>query len=96
MSTADPKAVIRRSFAALDAGDRATLDQLIAPDYRFSAPGTPGPLNCAAFYEFVAGFYRAFPDLRHNIEEQVAVESYVLFDAFGLLRQLGAIPAPAG
>lgn len=139
MSADEPKAVIRRYFAALDTGDRATLDQLIAPDYRFHMAGAPGPLNREGFYEFAAAFYRAFPDLRHEIEDQVAegarvvtrmtargthqgdfqglaptgrraavdavnvsrvadgrvVESYALFDALGLLQQLGAIPAPA-
>ncbi len=139
MSAEESKTVVRRCFAALDAGDRATLDQLIPPDYRFQMAGMPGPLDREAFYEFVAAFYRAFPDLRHDIEDQAAegervftrmtvrgthqgdfqgiaptgrrvavsamngsrvvdgriVETYGLFDALGLLQQLGAIPAPA-
>jgi steroid delta-isomerase-like uncharacterized protein len=138
MSMEENKALVRRYLAAVDGRDGATLDAVLAPDYRYHVPGQPGPLDRAGHARFVAVFQAAFPDLTHTVEDQVAegdrvvtrstnrgthrgelmglpptgrsftgtginlvrvadgriAEEWVVFDALGMLQQLGAIPAP--
>ena len=139
VSAEENKATDRRLVEeALDRGNLAVADELIAPDFvdHAAPPGMEhGP---DGFKAAVAAYRAAFPDLQAAVEEQVAegdrvavrltargthtgplmglpptgkevsfagmklfriaegkiVESWGQFDALGLLRQLGAVPAP--
>src|SRR5579871_5083795 len=70
-------AVIRRFFSDLNAGDLHHLATLLAPCYMVHVPGNPQPLNWSAFQEFAGGFFAAFPDLSHTVEDMIADESRV-------------------
>jgi steroid delta-isomerase-like uncharacterized protein len=72
-------AIVRRWFAALDAGDRATIDELCAPDYLDHSPPLPDlPRGRAGVRCASETFWAAFSDAEHQIEEQVAAGDKVL------------------
>ena len=71
MATEDDKAVVRRFFAALDAQDMAAVGELLAPHYRLHFDGNP-EMDRAAGLGFFGAFLAAFPDIRHQVEDQLA------------------------
>src|SRR5687768_7571786 len=71
MTDADQKTLVRRGFAALEAGDRDGLAALLAPDYRLHFDGLP-EMDRDAALGFFLGFLASFPDLRHDVEDQLA------------------------
>jgi steroid delta-isomerase-like uncharacterized protein len=72
MFAAENKAMVRRVFEeALNAGDDAVLDELLAADYTnhdMPAPA-PGP---EGFKQVIAQFRAAFPDMAVTIEDEFA------------------------
>ena len=126
---------MRRLITELDSGNRDIVDELCSPGYQLHFPGSP-PLDLEALKGMVNTFYDAFPDLKHTIDELVAVddkvvlrvtnrathkgefegiaptgkevtieaiaimriedgriaEEWEIFDMYGLMQQLGAIP----
>ena len=73
MSTEENKAIVRRLFSeALDRGNLAALDELVAPTFRFHVPGSPVPLDRESAKHFTLMFRTAFPDLQHTIEDLVS------------------------
>lgn len=137
MSTERLKELARQFYAGIDADQAASMPTLFSAEFTAHIPGMP-PLDRTAFQQFGQSFYAAFPDLRHEIEAQIAegdtvvnrvvargthqgdfqgmpptgrgidialyatqrfaggqiVEAHLLFDALGLMQQLGAIPSP--
>jgi steroid delta-isomerase-like uncharacterized protein len=71
MSAEDTKAVVRRFFAALDAHDLAAVREALAPDYRLHFDGNP-EMDREAGIGFFGAFLAAFPDIRHQVEDQLA------------------------
>lgn len=71
MSPEDNKAVVRRFFAALDAHDLAAVREALAPDYRLHFDGNP-EMDREAGIGFFGAFLAAFPDIRHQVEDQLA------------------------
>jgi predicted ester cyclase len=71
VSRADNKALVRRFFQALDANDLESLGGQVAPDYRFHLAGNPD-LTWDGHLQFQREFFKAFPDLEHTVEGQVA------------------------
>jgi steroid delta-isomerase-like uncharacterized protein len=67
----EAKEIVRRRFRELDAGNMGILDELFSLDYVLNLPGrTPmGLEETKAFYE---ALYSAFPNLRHEIHDQIA------------------------
>jgi steroid delta-isomerase-like uncharacterized protein len=65
------KEVVRRRFRELDAGNTAILDELFSPDYRLNFPGR-APMDLERTKRFYEELYSAFPDLRHEIVDQIA------------------------
>jgi len=64
------KAVVRTYFDAVNAGDEAALDAVVAEDYLQHAPGaTPGR---ATIKRHLALYRAGFPDLRVGIEDILA------------------------
>jgi steroid delta-isomerase-like uncharacterized protein len=71
MATEERAAVVRRFFTALDAQDLATVGDLLAPNYRLHFDGNP-EMDREAGLGFFGAFLTAFPDIRHQIEDQLA------------------------
>ena len=62
--------LVRRLFEAFFAGDRATVDALLSPDYRFSSIDDPG-IDKAAYFE------RCWPNHERlrDVELKTVIES---------------------
>ena len=57
---------------ALNRGDVSGADATFAPDCVIHITGSPAPdLDLAGFKEMLAGFFRAFPDVRFTMEDQI-------------------------
>ena len=74
------KALVRRFYAALSAGDYAAADSLVAPGYRHYVVGDTGfrAIDWAAFKAGNAGARQAFPDWTLTPELLVAEGEYVV------------------
>jgi predicted ester cyclase len=71
MSDQDVKATARRFFHSQDARRGGPAQELCADDYRAYLAGFPA-MDLDGHTAFSAGFYEAFPDLRHRLEEVFA------------------------
>ena len=78
MSTEQKKAVVRRFFEAFEAGDRARLRELLAPNVAVHHPGSSEPLNREALLQTIATYRAAFSDQQYTIEEQIAEDNKVV------------------
>lgn len=67
----EAKAIVRRRFDELDQGNFGILDELFSPDYTLNFHGRES-LDLQGTKDFYDYMYRAFPDLRHEIVEQIA------------------------
>jgi predicted ester cyclase len=72
------KALVRRRFESLDQGNFAILDEIFQPSYQLNVPGLAGPLSLDQTRRLYRMMYEGFPDLNHNIIEQVAAEDKVV------------------
>lgn len=70
-SPEEGKEIVRRRFRELDAGNTGILDELFSPEYRMFFPGRE-PMDLEQTKGFYQELYRAFPDLRHDIQDQIA------------------------
>lgn len=137
MTTDSNKELVRRFYAAVDAGDIAVAPELFNPEWQNIDPSLPPMRGLEGARALIGMFTASFPDFTSRIEliaaedERVAVrashtgthqgdfmgvpptgrqvtitatgifsckdgklvENRVVFDAFGLLQQLGVIPA---
>ena len=71
MSLEENKAVVRRFFAALDDQDLDAVGNLLASDYRLHFDGNP-EMDRAAGIGFFGAFLAAFPDITHQVQDQIA------------------------
>jgi steroid delta-isomerase-like uncharacterized protein len=71
MAPDENKAVVRRFFAALDKQDLAAVGDLLAANYRLRFDGNP-VMDREAGLGFFGAFLAAFPDIRHQVEDQLA------------------------
>jgi predicted ester cyclase len=71
------KAIMRRFLTELDK-NLAAIDAFLSPSCRTHLPGNPDPTDRAGFKEFVALLYTAFPDLHHQVEDQIAENDQVV------------------
>src|SRR3972149_6708641 len=72
MSTEQNKAASRRIVEAINKGDIAAIDELVAPtlvDHSIP-PGIPPGVEGVKF--FIRTFHITFPDLHYHIEDEVA------------------------
>jgi steroid delta-isomerase-like uncharacterized protein len=73
MSAEANKALIRRWFAAMDAGDLDIVDELLPVDYRDYNPPLPDlPDGREGVRQAILALRHAFPDAVHTIEDQMA------------------------
>ena len=71
MALEENKAIVRRFFAALDDQDVDGVAAMLAPDYRLHFDGNP-EMGREAGIEFFAAFLAAFPDIAHQVQDQIA------------------------
>ena len=71
MSNEENKAVVRGFFAALDEQDLDGVAAMLAPDYRLHFDGNP-EMNREAGIGFFGAFLAAFPDITHQVQDQIA------------------------
>src|SRR5215211_2093121 len=76
MSLEENKAVVRRFFAALDDQDLDAVAALLAPNYRLHFDGNP-EMDRGAGIGFLGAFLAAFPDITHQVQDQIAEEDRV-------------------
>ena len=73
MPAEENKALVRRWFAATDAGDPAAIDELLTADYVDHNPPIPDlPPGREGIRQANELLRAAFPDAVHTIEEQIA------------------------
>ncbi len=64
------KAIAERFLKDLDE-DIGAIDKFLSPGCRAHLPGNNLPVDRQEFKEFVGMLYTAFPDLHHEIEQQI-------------------------
>ena len=70
--------MVRRRFAELDKHNFGILDELFDRSYDLNLPGLPGPMDLETTKRFYRSLYKAFPDLQHDIAEQVSARDKVV------------------
>jgi predicted ester cyclase len=71
VSLEENKAAVRRIFAALDDQDLDAVAALLAADYRLHFDGNP-EMDRAAGIGFFGAFLAAFPNITHQVQDQIA------------------------
>ena len=71
MSYEENATIVRGFFAALDNQDLGTVGDLLASDYRLHFDGNP-EMDRAAGIGFFGAFLAAFPDIRHQVQDQLS------------------------
>ena len=71
------KAVVRSFLEALDK-DISAIEEYFIVDCPAHLPGNPEPTDREGFQQFVGMLYTAFPDLHHEVMEQVAEGDQVI------------------
>ena len=95
MTAEENKALVRRFYAEIDAGNIDAMDELVAMDYIDHHPAPfPGlPDGREGLKQAFRIFSKATPG-RHEIEDQVAEGDKVVTRLTGLGRHEGELPGP--
>ena len=94
METDDNKALVRRFYAAIDAGDVDAMDDLVAEDYLDHNPPFPGlPAGREGLKQAFRIFWTATPGT-HQIDDQVAEGDKVVTRLTATGRHVGELPGP--
>lgn len=72
MKTEDNKAIPRRFFKAFEANDRATLKEVLAPDFVAHHSGNPKPIGREELLQLIDTYKAAFSDQEYTIKDQIA------------------------
>jgi steroid delta-isomerase-like uncharacterized protein len=70
------KALVRRYFDLLNAGDLETVSTLLSPDFRLHFDSVP-TLDASGTIGFFGQFLAAFPGIRHKVLEQIAEDDRI-------------------
>ena len=70
--SAESKAVVKKFYALLDAGDMSGLGQLLSDNFVWHVAGIPAPLDKQSSVGFLQAFRAAFPDMQHSLDPQIA------------------------
>ena len=95
MTTEDNKALVRRFYAEIDAGNLDAMDELVAEDYvNHNPPPFPGmPPGREGLKAAFRIFWDATPG-RHEIDDQVAEGDKVVTRLTAIGRHDGDLPGP--
>jgi predicted ester cyclase len=77
MTPDEMEALVRRRFDELDRGNLSVMDEIFHPTYEMNVPGISGPLSLYGTKRLYEVLYQGFPDLRHEIVEQVTARDKV-------------------
>lgn len=72
MQLEENKVIVRLYVEAIHRGDIDEGEALLAPNFAFHMPGTPGPLNREGFRQLFMGLLTAFPDPAITNEDLIA------------------------
>ena len=90
----DKKALVRRFYAEIDAGNIGAMDDLVAEDYRDHHPPFPGlPAGREGLKQAFRIFLHATPG-RHEIEDQICEGDKVVTRLTAQGRHEGELPGP--
>jgi predicted ester cyclase len=70
--------MVRDYLEGIDSGNLAIIDDLFTSDAVIHFPGVPD-LDRAGWKQVLTSFYTAFPDLHHEVQDQLATEDRVAF-----------------
>ena len=94
MESEDNKALVRRFYAEIDAGNIDAMDDLVAEDYLDHNPPFPGlPAGREGLKQAFRIFWTATPG-RHEIEDQIAEADKVVTRLTAYGRHEGELPGP--
>ncbi|MDT0167720.1 ester cyclase [Pseudarthrobacter sp. BRE9] len=94
METDDNKALVRRFYEEIDAGNIDAMDELVAEDYLDHNPPFPGlPGGREGLKEAFRIFWKATPG-RHEIEDQIAEGDRVVTRLMASGTHAGELPGP--
>src|SRR5262249_46522744 len=93
MSTEQNKAIVRRGFEVFNSGNLSAADEVIATNWTYIDPSTPGiPSGPAGFKALVSTYRTGIPDLRFSIEDQIAEGDRVVTRWKSVGTQTGPLP----
>jgi predicted ester cyclase len=69
---AENKSIVRRFYAAFEADDVTTLNELLAPDLVAYSHAAPGPQNREVHLQGIRGWNATFSGTQFVIEDQIA------------------------
>ncbi len=78
MTASTNMALVRRRFEELDRGNLRILEELFDTSYVLHFPGQVEPLSLEDTKRLYQQLYAAFPDLRHEIDDQIAARDKVV------------------
>jgi predicted ester cyclase len=78
MAPEEMEGLVRRRFIERDRGNFSVMDEMFHPWYELNVPGIPGPLSLDGTKRLYEVLYAGFPDLRHEIIEQVTARDKVV------------------
>ena len=72
------KALAKRYLAGVDSYDTKSFDDVMSADCRIYFPGSFEPISREQLKELVSGFYKAFGNINHKLEDMIAEGDRVL------------------
>jgi steroid delta-isomerase-like uncharacterized protein len=96
MSEQENLRTVEKIFAALNDRQFGATDDAYAADYRYEAPGLPGPVDHATSGDYVRGFVTAFPDLHFELKDKVAQGDLVAVSWVSTGTHTGPLRTPTG
>lgn len=76
-SQRDPVTIARAVLAAIDAGDLPRVGTFLADSFRLHYQGVPDPIPKGDFLEMIRGYYPAFPDMKHDVQQVLPSGNHV-------------------
>jgi steroid delta-isomerase-like uncharacterized protein len=96
MSEQENLSTVEKIFATLNARQLGVMDEFYANDYRYEAPGLPGPADLETARGYVQGFLTAFPDLHFELRDKVAQGDLVAVSWVSTGTHSGPLRTPSG
>ncbi|MFC2164059.1 ester cyclase, partial [Acidobacteriota bacterium] len=72
------KELVKRYLKGADSYNMDSFDEVCSADCKFYFPGSFDPINLEQFKQMVAGFYEAFEDMTHRLDDIIADGDKVL------------------
>jgi steroid delta-isomerase-like uncharacterized protein len=96
MSEQENLHAVEQIFATLNARQLGAMDDVYAADYKYEAPGLPGPVDQETARGYVQGFVTAFPDLHFELKDKVAQGDLVAVSWVSSGTHSGPLRTPTG